>query len=59
MESVFARTPGVGRFCREGDGVIIENDAKRISPDQLLDIFRTLPSFYQGFFIPTLVTLQP
>ena len=46
MESVFGRTPGVSKFYREGDGVVVEHDASIVMAEQLMDIFRGLPSFY-------------
>jgi hypothetical protein len=55
MKSVFGRTQGVSKFYREGDGVVVEHDASVIAVEQLLDIFRNLPSFYAGRFIPTVM----
>ncbi|RPJ51433.1 MAG: hypothetical protein EHJ95_05415 [Methanobacteriota archaeon] len=52
MKSVFGGTPGVSAFCREGDGVVVEHDPNVIAVGQLLEIFRGLPSFYAGCFIP-------
>ena len=46
MESVFGRTPGVSKFYREGDGVVVEHDASIVMAEQLMEIFRGLPSFY-------------
>jgi hypothetical protein len=55
MKSVFGRTPGVSRFYREGDGVVVEHDASMVTVEQLLDIFRDLPSFYHHHFIPSVM----
>ncbi len=55
MKSVFGGTQGVSKFYREGDGVVVEHDASIIAVAQLLDIFRGLPSFYRGRFIPTVM----
>jgi hypothetical protein len=55
MKSVFGGTRGVSKFYREGDGVVVEHDSSVIAVEQLMDIFRSLPSFYQGRFIPTMV----
>jgi len=55
MKSVFGRTRGVSKFYREGDGVVVEHDVSVIAVDQLLDIFRNLPPFYRGRFIPTVL----
>ncbi len=58
MKLVFGRTPGISAFYREGDGVVVEHDPNMVAVDQLLDIFRGLPSFYQNHFIPS-VTVDP
>jgi hypothetical protein len=55
MKSVFGGTQGVSKFYREGDGVVVEHDASVIAVEQLLDIFRGLPSFYQNHFIPSVL----
>ncbi len=55
MTSVFGGTRGVSKLYREGDGVVVEHDASVIAVEQLLDIFRNLPLFYQGRFLPTLL----
>lgn len=55
MKSVFGRTPGVSRFYREGGGVVVEHDAGVVTVEQLMDVFRRLPSFYQSRFIPALL----
>jgi hypothetical protein len=40
MQAVFGGTPGVSRFYREGDGVVVEHDASMVTAEQLMDIFR-------------------
>lgn len=55
MESVFTETQGVRKFYREGDGVVVEHDPAIIAAEQLMDIFKTLPSFYSGNFIPSVI----
>jgi hypothetical protein len=55
MESVFGEIKGVSKLYREGNGVIIEHDSGIVAAEQLMDIFKTLPSFYKGFFIPTVI----
>ncbi|MCX5646734.1 MAG: hypothetical protein NTZ17_18970 [Phycisphaerae bacterium] len=55
MRSVFGRMPGVSKFYREGPGVVVAHDASVVSVEQLLDVFRSLPSFYQGHFVPTVL----
>ena len=56
MELVFTKIKGVNKFYREGDGVVIEHDSGMVTVEQLIDVFKGLPSFYEGFFIPTLIT---
>lgn len=55
MEAVFGGVPGVSRFYREGDGVVVEHDAGIVTPEQLMGIFRGLPSFYQNHFAPSIM----
>jgi len=55
MQSVFGRTPGVSRFYREGHGVVVEHEASAVTVEQLLDIFRDLPSFYRSRFVPSVM----
>ncbi len=55
MNSAFGGTRGVSAFYREGQGVVVEHDASVVTVDQLLDIFRGLPSFHQNHFIPSVM----
>jgi len=55
MKSVFGRTRGVGGSYREGDGVVVEHDASVATVEQLMDIFRGLPSFYENHFVPSVM----
>ncbi len=55
MESVFAGTPGVGRFYREGSGIVVEYDAGVVTIEQLLSLFRKLPSFYPNHSVPSVM----
>lgn len=55
MELVFGKIKGLSKLYREGDGVVIEHDSGIVAAEQLIDVFRTLPSFYKGFFIPTVI----
>jgi hypothetical protein len=55
MKTVFEGTPGVSRFYREGNGVVVEHDPSVIAVEQLMEIFRRLPSFYRGHFAPSLL----
>lgn len=56
IESVLSKTKGADKFYREGDGVVVEHDTSIITAEQLISIFKCLPSFYEGFFIPKLIT---
>jgi len=56
MKSVFAKTKGVSKFEMEGDGVVVLHDPQVVPVEQLMDIFKSLPSFYKGRFVPTLMT---
>ena len=58
MQSVFGRMPGVSRFYREGPGVVVEHDPSVVTVEQLLDVFRGLPSFYRSHFIPSMLENQ-
>jgi len=55
MKSVFSRMPGVSKFYREGPGVVVEHDASVVAVEQLMDVFRSLPSFYHNRFIPSVM----
>jgi copper chaperone CopZ len=56
IESVLSKTKGVDKSYRQGDGVVVEHDPSVITAEQLIDIFKGLPTFYKGFFIPKLIT---
>ncbi len=58
MASIFGRMRGVSKFYREGHGVVVEHDASVVAVEQLLDIFRGLPSFYEGHFVPSVMEKQ-
>ncbi len=55
MKSVLGGTRGASGFCREGPGVVVEYDPAVVTVEELLDIFRGLPSFYQNHFIPSVL----
>jgi hypothetical protein len=50
---------GVSKVYMEGEGqeqkLIVEHDPDMVTVEQLLDVFKGLPSFYEGFFIPTVI----
>ena len=45
----------VERGADEGN-VIVEHDPSIATVDQLIEALKMLPSFYAGFFIPTVIT---
>ncbi len=55
MKTVFGGTPGVSAFYREGDGVVVEHDTGVVTAEQLMDVFRGLPSFYPNHFVPSVM----
>ena len=55
MKAVFGKVQGVSRFCREGDGVVVEHDSGVATVEQLMDIFRGLPSFHPNHFVPSVM----
>ena len=55
LESTLISMQGVSKFYREGDGVVVEHDPNIAAVEKLMDIFKTLPSFYSGNFIPSLI----
>ncbi|MHC4207436.1 MAG: heavy-metal-associated domain-containing protein [Planctomycetota bacterium] len=60
IESVLTSMQGVSKVYMEGEGqeqeLIVEHDPTTVTVEQLIDVFKDLPSFYEGFFIPTLIT---
>jgi hypothetical protein len=55
MKSVFGGMRGVSKFCQEGPGVVVEHDADAMTVEQLLEVFRGLPSFYRSHFVPSVL----
>jgi len=55
MKAVFGGTRGVSAFYREGHGVVVEHDAGVVAVEQLMEVFRGLPSFYKGHFVPSVM----
>ena len=45
----------MGEGTQEGK-VIVEHDPDVTTVVQLIEAFKILPSFYEGFFIPTMIT---
>jgi copper chaperone CopZ len=46
---------GVGKFYTDGEGVTIEYDAEKVTAEQLKDVLKGLPSFYESHFVPSIV----
>ena len=59
IESTLTGVQGVSKVYMEGEGkeqkLIVEHDPDMVTVEKLLDIFKDLPSFYEGFFIPTVI----
>ena len=62
IESTLTGVQGVSKVYMEGEGqeqkLIVEHDPEMVTVEQLFDVFKTLPSFYEGFFIPALIDNQ-
>ena len=60
IETTLTRKPGVSKVYMEGEAeegkLIVEHDPTIATEDQLIEAFKMLPSFYEGFFIPTMIT---
>jgi len=55
MKAVFGGTRGVSGLYREGGGVVVEHVASVVTAEQLMDVFRGLPSFYENHFVPSMM----
>ena len=49
------RMKGVGKFYTDGEGVTIEYDSEAVTAEQLKDVLKGLPSFYESHFVPSIV----
>jgi copper chaperone CopZ len=60
IETTLTRKEGVSKVYIEGEAekakLIVEHDAAITNVEQLIEALRKLPSFYDGFFIPTVIT---
>jgi len=60
IRSILTAMPGVERVYRgseeEGGKLIVEHDPSKVTVEQLIDILKDLPSFYDGCFVPTVIT---
>ncbi len=59
IESVLTGIQGVSKAYIEKAGqeqkLVVEHDPVVVTVEQLINVFKGLPSFYEGFFIPTLI----
>jgi len=59
IESTLTGMQGVSKVYIQKEGeeqrLIVEHDPATVTAEQLIDVFKGLPSFYEGFFIPTLI----
>lgn len=46
---------GVGKIYTDGEGVTIEHDSEAVTAEQLKEVLKRLPSFYERHFVPTMV----
>jgi len=60
IDAVLTSKDGVRKIYMEGEEgkekLIVEHDPAIATVDQLIESFKMLPSFYEGFFIPTVIT---
>ena len=60
IETTLTSKNGVSKVYMEGEAeegkLIVEHDPAIATVDQLIDAFKMLPSFYEGFCIPTVIT---
>ena len=59
IESTVTRMEGVSRVYIEKEGeeqkLVVEHDPDTVTVQELIDAFKGLPSFYEGFFIPSVI----
>ena len=60
IEATLTRIKGVSKAYiekqREEERLIVEHDPTTVTVEELMDVLKGLPSFYEGFFIPALIT---
>ena len=56
LESTLTGVQGVSSVYLEGDGIVVEHNADTVTAKQLIGVFEALPTFYDGFFVPTMIT---
>ena len=59
IEAVLTDVPGVSKAYIEAEGeeqrLIVEHDPDTAPVEKLVDVLESLPSFFEGFFIPTVI----
>ena len=59
IEDTITKMEGVNKAYMEGEAedgkLIVEHDPAIATVDQLIEAFNKLPSFYEGFFIATVI----
>ncbi|MHC4744762.1 MAG: heavy-metal-associated domain-containing protein [Planctomycetota bacterium] len=59
IEAMLMGVTGVSKASIEAEGdeqwLIVEHDADMAPVEKLVDVLETLPSFFEGFFIPTVI----
>jgi len=59
IETTLTGKDGVSKVYMEGEAeegeLIVEHDPAIATVDQLIEAFKLLPSFYEGFFIPSVI----
>ena len=59
IKSILIGVPGVSKAYIEAEGeeqrLAVEHNPDAAPVEQLIVVLKTLPSFYEGFFIPTLI----
>ena len=59
MERILSQMQGVEKFYTEGQAekmkFIVEHDPLKVTIECLLETFKKLPSFYEGFFVPEIL----
>jgi hypothetical protein len=59
IQATLTGMPGVSKAYMEADGeeqrLVVEHNPDTAPAEQLVGVLKTLPSFYKGFFIPTVI----
>jgi len=60
IETTLTSKAGISKVYMEGDAdegkLIVEHDPAIAPVAQLMESFKLLPSFYEGFFVPSVIT---